>query len=147
MTWIVISTLFVNTVHADDVQALCQDVTFGVPEFERVPEGALFGFVGLKEILTQLECGEYHLRMRSELATELVNEQRKVTILETNEVLLQEIISVQEQENTRLFDKWKEENKKRREAENKPSYSWIGWTAAAVFATSTLAFGTAFVLK
>jgi len=53
---------------------------------------------------------------------------------------LKELVAVTEDnntilktENTRLFELWKEENKRRHEAENAPKWgSWMGWIVAGV---------------
>ena len=52
-----------------------------------------------------------------------------------------------EGEVTRIHDKWKVDNKKLHEAESNVDYGWVGWTAAAILAITTISFGTAFVLK
>lgn len=44
-----------------------------------------------------------------------------------------QIIQLQQAHNKALFEAWKEENKRRHEAENVPSVSsWLGWSVAGV---------------
>lgn len=153
MIWAVILTVFAasSNAYADDVSAPCIDVTFDMPDYilvESEGDGYMaFDLAGAQSIAVKLQCGEYHFRMRTALATELVNEQSKTRNLREQIALNLEKLDTLEYENDRLFRKWKDENKKRHEAENKADYAWIGWTAAAVLGASTLALGTVLVLK
>ena len=50
-------------------------------------------------------------------------------------------------DNKRLLDKWSEENRLRHIAENKPSYSWLGFALAGGFAFTTAVLATVIVLN
>lgn len=51
-------------------------------------------------------------------------------------------------ENERLYGLWKEENKKRHIAENKPMWgSWLSWGIAGAAMVATASMTTAYVLK
>lgn len=84
-----------------------------------------------------------------EMETDLKDE--KIELLELQITDLKIITQLQKQtgdamkvENDRLFGLWKDENKKRHLAENKPHWgSWMGWTVAGV-STAVLA---GFIIK
>lgn len=51
-------------------------------------------------------------------------------------------IDLLKRERTRLFEKWKQDNKLRHECENKPAFgNWIAWTAAAVMTAVAITLG------
>ena len=130
----------------------CDAVTFELPDHwaDILDEGEKFMAFDLestKELLQKLDCGAYHYRMRKVEKEKLTGEITKNSLLEATIVLYEEKQTILDGENTRLYEMWKVENKKRHESENKVGYSWIGWTAAAVLAVTSLSFGVAFVLK
>lgn len=144
MIWIVILMVLGPTnVYAET----CDNVTFELPPHDRVDNGSLFYFDSTKELLQKLDCGEYHYRMRKIEKEQLGNEVLQNGLLKDIIVLYEEKQGMLEVENTRIYEKWRLDNKKLHEAENKVDYSWLGWTASAIFATTTLSFGIAFVLK
>ena len=149
MIWIVIlMALGPTNVYAET----CDNITFELPDhwvdvFEGGDKFTVFDLEATKELLQQLDCGEYHLGMRKVEKEQLESEIKKVDLLETTITLYEEKQGILEGENTRLYEMWSLENKKRHEAENKVDYSWLGWTAAAILATTTLSFGVAFGLK
>ena len=101
----------------------------------------------LKTVLLQLDCGNQALSDTARLEKKLNLQLLQISKLEGTLVLKDDKIRLLEEDKERLYQNWMEENKKRHTAENKTDYSWIGWTAAAVFATSTVVLGAAFVLK
>jgi hypothetical protein len=57
-------------------------------------------------------------------------------------------IDLLKQDQTRLTEKWSQENKLRHECENKPKFgSWIAWGTAAVLGATALALGITLVVK
>lgn len=158
MTWtLILAVLAVSSPVRAEVP--CADVNFSLPEYiawnDPFPDedgvhqqkGIVFDLEGTKSLLLKLNCGQYHLDVRTALEGELANEQLKSATLQERFELSQEVLGLYEVENERLYKLWEVENKKRHEAENSSSYGWVGWAAAAVLATSTLALGAVVVLK
>ena len=150
MIWIVISTVLVTSALADP----CDQETFDLPTHTPWNEGnpprqtgIVFDLEGARSLLLKLDCGEYHLRMRQVQEQQLAGEVKKNSLLEETLVLYERKQKILEDENARLYEKWKVENKKRHTAESKAGSGWLGWATAAILATTTVSFGAAFALK
>ncbi len=147
MIWIAIS-LASGTAHADE----CDTERFDFPDYTyfNLDSGErlmAFDFAGVKKLAQKLECGKFHLRMRQVEKRQLVEERIQSDALKRAIDLYKKKVGILDFEVTRIHGMWETENKKRHVAENKTDYSWLGWTAAAILATTTVSFGVAFVLK
>src|SRR5690606_8663137 len=81
--------------------------------------------VSLRETTSALQAQVDHL-------------EESVSLLESVRAAQDEKIHMYSEENQRLYDMWKEENRKRHEAEARPDWgSALAWGAAGTFAVST----------
>ena len=147
MTWIVILTLLAapSTVYANE---RCVDEHFLLPSREFTVHEEIsymsFDIVNSKKLLLQLSCGSYfrdRLKIQGKLlviANDAVDAYKDINDAQTKK------INFLQDDRSRVVDMWREENKKRHIAENKPSY---GWLAAGILSVTTLSFGVAFLLK
>lgn len=119
-----------------------------LPDREFTTDGDIsymsFDIVNSRKLLAQISCGSYFKKTSSILEKKLVIAAGAVEAYKDINTAQTEKINFLQDDRKRVVAMWQEENKKRHEAENKPSYVWL---AASVLAVTTLAFGVAFVLK
>lgn len=91
-------------------------------------------------LLLEFEANMVECEMETDLKTEKIELlDLQVTELKLVTDLQKLTVDAMKVENERLFGLWKDENKKRHLAENKPHWgSWVGWTVAGV-STAVLA--------
>lgn len=80
-------------------------------------------------------CNQTNDILNQKLITqsEIIDKQDKILKLKDDD------LKIAQGEKDRLFKMWSEENLQRHQLENKPSFGgWLGWTAAGVFALSTI---------
>jgi len=132
-------------------QSLAQECNDIFPEYKKVlyetEELGCFEFQDFKLIVDQWNCALGMEAQNEVLKSQNAKKDRQINLLEETIKLKDNDIKLVEEENKRLFEKWEFENQKRHEAENRTDYSWLAWTGAAAFATSTVVLGTILVLQ
>jgi hypothetical protein len=77
-----------------------------------------------------------------ELKSQILNLDKIILVKSSQEKLYETSIKTLKDDQSRLFAKWKEENRLRHLAENKPAVgSWIAWGAAGVAGTVAIVLG------
>jgi thymidylate synthase len=123
-----------------------------IPLGDRIPVNgeikACYTIEDYKSLLKVDASYDTCLKIRTKLEKkDKIQEQRIVDLSKAVEVQ-QDSILVLKKENTRLFDQWKAENKKRHIAENKPAFgSYLAWGTAGAFAVATAVLTTVIVLN
>lgn len=104
----------------------------------------LGGFKELLKIDANLTSAERMGELLSQKVTDqdtiIQNQQQELALRQNSGLILQT-------ENTRLFDLWKEENKRRLEVENRPAMSWVPWAVAAAAGVAALSLGAVLVIR
>ena len=96
----------------------------------------------------EIECIKEHFIYYTNLSySQSVQLELREAEIETLEGMSAELnlqVGTLQAERDRLFNLWKDENRRRHEAENRPAVgSWIAWSVAAVAAALALGFGIA----
>ena len=113
--------------------ASAQPLPEDFPEGEVIENKMCYDIEGFKIIAKYAIDSKSCAESKKVLEKTIDTQKEAITSLEKAIDLHEESISVLKQENTRLFDLWKEENKKRHEAENVPKWgSAEAWIAAGV---------------
>lgn len=127
---------FSNVGQAQDI------VRYRLPEGTRITvAGVTYQAFDLEEYRELLRM-DVDLRFQDEfithLQTRVANYERLVTEYALIVASLEREAEVYQAENTRLLERWTEENRLRHEAENRPMLgSWVAWGFAGIFAVST----------
>lgn len=119
-----------------------------LPEGKRVNKGApdemqCYELEGFKTLL-RLDA-DFSWCLKSKKKLDIKTKQQASVILSLEKIVQakDDNILLLKKENVRLFNMWKDENKKRHRAENKTSLSTtLAWSAAGVFAITTGVFLT-----
>lgn len=106
-----------------------------------------FKFEDLTNVVEFTNCGITAANLLNICESKTKKLQSIIDLRDQQVDLLKKNNKILKDEKSRLFDRWKEENEKRHEAENKADWSWIGWTAAGVLAVSTVTLGVVVVVK
>lgn len=121
-------------------------------ELYRLPQGirldterGMFQAYTLEEfkILLKMDVDLEYFEKDNVLYKKMFDEATRITEDQVKIVTSQDKqINILKNENSRLIEKWKEDNRLRHECENRPMFgNWIAWTLAGVAAVVALSFG------
>ena len=107
-----------------------------------------YDFENYKKLLIFDAAFEGCLRTNELLVERHKLEKQRSTAFEKIIALQQKSMIIIEKDNDRLFKDWKEENKKRHLAENRPMLgSYIAWSTAGAFAVATAVLSVIVIVK
>ena len=112
-------------------------------------EAQCYDVVGFKELL-KLDSQFSSAEQMNDLLSQKTAEQDNIIQYQQEEIKIRANTAlILQTENTRLFEQWKDENKKRLEAENRPSWtpSWIPWAVAGAAVVAAGVLGGVLVLQ